>query len=345
MSGSILRCGLVPLEIQDMTISTPAAAGASFLLTAATVPIVRRLALRWRVLDIPNERSSHAEVTPRGAGVAIAIVSTGVAMASQPTPALLAVMVGAISLGAVGLADDRFGLGSGMRLAAQFVSAGLVSLAVLDVPALTAVSVSSVAVATIALSGYVNAFNFMDGINGISAGHAIVAGTFFACLGTLRDIGSLTLGGAVIAATFAGFLPFNAPRARIFLGDAGSYFAGLWLSGLALIAIREGVAIEIAVIPGLLYVADTISTLAVRAMAGHRPGEAHSDHAYQRLARRLKSHSRAAAIATGATALASALALATHDSAPAARTVAAALATTVTGLFIVAGRRPSTVTP
>src|SRR5207244_9022591 len=75
---------------------------------------------------------------------------------------------------------------------------------------------------------YTNAFNFMDGINGISAAQVIVAGGYFGIVGTQRHVPLLAAGGFVAAGAAAAFLPFNFPKATVFLGDVGSYFLGAW---------------------------------------------------------------------------------------------------------------------
>lgn len=292
-------------------------------LAVATVaaPLVRRLALRLEVVDRPNERSSHSGVVPRGGGIAIVLaVLVGASVAGSDLSQLLPLVAAAYAFGILGLADDRFGLGVGARLAVQLPLGAVMTVGLLQERlSLNAVGVVATLVSAVLVAGYVNTFNFMDGINGISCAEAIAAGAFFAVLGALRDAPHLTIGGLLIMVAFGGFLPFNVPTARIFLGDVGSFFAGAWLAGLALLSVEAGVPVEVAVIPGIYAIIDTISTLAIRTTEGHRIGEAHRDHAYQRLSRAWGSHSRTSLAVFLVVAAACVLALLVESAGPGAR--------------------------
>jgi UDP-N-acetylmuramyl pentapeptide phosphotransferase/UDP-N-acetylglucosamine-1-phosphate transferase len=123
----------------------------------------------------------------------------------------------------------------------------------------------------------------MDGINGISSFTAIAAGATFALLGNYADVEVLEYGGIAIAAALLGFLPFNFPWARIFLGDVGSYSIGAWLAMLAVIGLRADLPPEAVFAPLALYLADTASTLVRRTTRGDKLFEPHREHTYQRL--------------------------------------------------------------
>ena len=289
--------------------------GASVAISSIGTPILRRRLMRSNTLDVPNERSSHTSPTPRGAGLVVGAASlVGLAL-TLPGWRSIVVAVAAASLGAVGWIDDRRDLPVRLRLGAQFLVAAILAGAILfpgesiDVGRLAAW-----AVAVTGVVGFVNAFNFMDGINGISAGQSIVAGVFFTAVGVIRDLPDVAALGVVLAGSMAAFLPFNAPTASIFLGDVGSYFFGCWLGATALVAASHGVPLEVVVAPGLLYVIDTGSTLAIRYHRGNRLGEAHRDHAYQILARRAGQHAPAALAATALIGVASLAAILTLDS-------------------------------
>jgi UDP-N-acetylmuramyl pentapeptide phosphotransferase/UDP-N-acetylglucosamine-1-phosphate transferase len=123
----------------------------------------------------------------------------------------------------------------------------------------------------------------MDGIDGISVAQAVGGGVTWVVVGRLAGVPLLASGGAVVAGAALGFAPFNLPRARMFLGDVGSYFFGACLAALALAGLRAGVAPEAILAPLALYVADTGTTLARRVRRGERWYLPHRDHTYQRL--------------------------------------------------------------
>jgi UDP-N-acetylmuramyl pentapeptide phosphotransferase/UDP-N-acetylglucosamine-1-phosphate transferase len=150
------------------------------------------------------------------------------------------------------------------------------------------------------LVAYVNAFNFMDGVDGMSVVQAVVAGTTWWVVGEWRDVHSLSAGGLVVAAAAMAFAPFNFPRARMFLGDVGSYFFGGWLAVLAVVALRSGLTVEAALAPLAVYLADTGLTLARRVARHEAWYLPHRDHVYQRFTSLGWTHARITAL-VGAT--------------------------------------------
>ena len=126
-----------------------------------------------------------------------------------------------------------------------------------------------------------NVFNFMDGVNGISAAHALIGGVAYACLGRGVRTGFLVTAGAAVAASALAFLPWNAVRARVFLGDVGSYGLGAALAVLAARAVMRGIPPEAVLGPLALYLADTAWTLQRRIRARERWFEPHRTHVYQ----------------------------------------------------------------
>jgi UDP-GlcNAc:undecaprenyl-phosphate/decaprenyl-phosphate GlcNAc-1-phosphate transferase len=261
------------------------------------IPLLRRAAV-----DLPNSRSSHSVPTPRGGGAPIAVGLVAAALLIRGTAAVtFALAVAAFA--AIGFADDLAGLPAGRRLLMQ----GLASLAVAELlvarSGLPPMELAAAAIAiTIWLIGFVNAFNFMDGVNGISAAHAAVGGAVYACLGWWRGELFLAAAGAAVAAGALAFLPWNAARARVFLGDVGSYALGAALALLAARAVLTGVAPEAALAPLALYLADTGWTLQRRARAGEKIFQAHRTHTYQRLCDIGWSHQRVTIVTAGLTA-------------------------------------------
>src|SRR5262249_37079031 len=136
--------------------------------------------------------------------------------------------------------------------------------------------------------------NFMDGVNGISAAQACVAGVGYALVGTVHHDPPLVAGGAVLAGAALGFAPFNVPRALVFLGDVGSYALGGAIGARALQPAMSGVGPGAVLAPVVLYLADTASTRARRVRAGERWYLPHRGHAYQRLVTAGWSHTAVA---------------------------------------------------
>jgi UDP-N-acetylmuramyl pentapeptide phosphotransferase/UDP-N-acetylglucosamine-1-phosphate transferase len=168
----------------------------------------------------------------------------------------------------------------------------------------------------------VNAFNFMDGVNGISAAHALIAGVVYAGLGWWRHDGFMIPAGAAVAVGALAFLPWNAGRARVFLGDAGSYALGAALATLAAYAVLHGIPAEAALGPLVLYLADTAWTLQRRIRAGERWLEPHRSHIYQRWCDAGWSHQRVTVTAAAITVLLSLLGVASLAGDPALRAAA-----------------------
>jgi UDP-GlcNAc:undecaprenyl-phosphate GlcNAc-1-phosphate transferase len=253
--------------------------GASVLLTGLSVPVLRRA----RFLDVPNQRSSHAVVTPRGGGVAV-MIAVVAGVVSSGDIATWPLIVLAIILAVVGLVDDARSLSSRTRLGAQLlIGVALCSWVAMYVGTSGFAGVMFGVVSVLGVVSYVNAFNFMDGINGIAALNAALAGTWFAWLGREYDIPVVMLVGGTLAGAALGFFPWNSPRARVFLGDVGSYGIGAVIAGLAVFSWGAGAPGTWATAPLLVYLADTGWVILRRARAGASLMEAHREHVYQRL--------------------------------------------------------------
>jgi Fuc2NAc and GlcNAc transferase len=280
---------------------------AAFGLALLLTPALRALARRLGLLDRPNPRSSHTSVVPRagGAAIALAVLAT---LALLPgfwrTPAA-PVLLAALALGAVGLADDRFGLGAGTRITAQLAVATLVVASVgglermpLPTPFDASLGVLGGPLAVLWVIGVVNFFNFLDGIDGLAALQATITAAGVAVASW--EAGAVLLAAAVAGAAF-GFLPFNWSPASIFLGDVGSYFLGGVLAALPLTAAPQArsSAVLLVALSLWLFLADASFTLARRTARGARVWEAHREHLYQALALRF-GHARVTlAIAAG----------------------------------------------
>jgi UDP-N-acetylmuramyl pentapeptide phosphotransferase/UDP-N-acetylglucosamine-1-phosphate transferase len=273
--------------------------GVVVLAEPVTISLLRRAA----VLDRPNQRSSHSVATPRGGGAPIA---AGLVLAALLIGGRVAVafVIAVTAFGVIGFAEDLSGLSVRRRLALQ-AAGGLAAAAVLvsrlSLP--TAGRVAAVVAIALWVTGFVNAFNFMDGVNGIAAAHALIGGAVFACLGAWRHDVFLAAGGAAVAAGAAAFLPWNAVRARVFLGDVGSYGLGAALAVLGACAVIRGIPAEAALGPLALYLADTAWTLQRRIRAGQKWSQAHRTHIYQQWCDAGWSHLRVTVVTSAVTLL------------------------------------------
>jgi UDP-N-acetylmuramyl pentapeptide phosphotransferase/UDP-N-acetylglucosamine-1-phosphate transferase len=245
-----------------------------------TIALLRRLT----VLDVPGERSSHSVPTPRGGGAPIAVgllVAAALVPGAGDTGLAFAFAVGFFGL--LGLLDDLHGLPALARLALQAApAASAAALLVVRLPLPAFAMAVAATAAAVWLVGFVNAFNFMDGVNGISGAHALIGGVAYACLAGCRQDGFGVAAGLALAAGACAFLPWNAGRARVFLGDVGSYSIGAALAVLAVRLIADGVPAAAVAGPVALYLADVAWTLQRRIRRGERWLEGHRTHVYQR---------------------------------------------------------------
>ena len=249
-----------------------------------------RYARREQVLDHPEERSNHQLPTPRGGGIAMVAVMAGVfawlaiADAGQRV-VLLAMFAGLLLVGAIGWLDDHRPVPARARLAVHVLAAALVScaMAASGWPGWCAL------LALVAIPMLVNIWNFMDGIDGIAATQALAWGLALAVWVPAAPAGSVGLG---LAMACLGFLPFNFPRARVFMGDVGSGALGFLVATSGLLLARErGTAAVAGLFVLAPFLVDAGLTLARRIWRRERWWQAHSQHAYQRLARAWNGHS------------------------------------------------------
>jgi UDP-N-acetylmuramyl pentapeptide phosphotransferase/UDP-N-acetylglucosamine-1-phosphate transferase len=252
---------------------------------------------RFRILDHPNERSLHESAVPRGGGVAILVASSmtlGLITAARDFPVSLAwIAAGAALVAVVSYWDDRSGLPAGARLAAHVIAAALlvtggVQLVHVVLPGFS-FSMSEpllVVVAVLFTVWMTNLYNFMDGMDGFAGGMALIGFATFALFGWRAEHESFATVSLVIAAASLGFLVFNFPPARIFMGDVGSSTLGFLVAGLSIWGARDGVFPHwVAMLVFSPFVVDATATLFRRLFRGERVWEAHRSHYYQRLVR------------------------------------------------------------
>jgi len=280
-------------------------AGASFVVSLVMTGFVRKAALTHKLLDTPNSRSSHQVPTPRGGGLAIVVAVLLAAAAAwlsgaADTDLVVALVGGGLAVAAVGLADDRRPVSSALRFAVHMAAATWAICWLGGLPPLRFgadldhFGLLGYVLGILGLVWSVNLFNFMDGIDGIAATEAIfmtVAGFFLLSGGPSAPLlsgGSLML---AMAGANAGFLCWNWPPARIFMGDVGSGFVGFAIGVLAIASSRQDpVGVPIYAVLGAAFIADTGVTLVTRLLRRETFYKAHRTHAYQVLTGRWGSH-------------------------------------------------------
>ena len=280
---------------------------AAAIALVVTALLVRRFcdpSSKLYLLDHPNERSLHSHPTPRSGGVAIVTgvgVGISVVWVAVGVPTEFGwLLAGAGLVALLSFMDDRRGISVVTRFVAHVVGAGLVtfgaklSLSVL-LPGLGPVVPAwlGAAIMLLFLVWMINLYNFMDGMDGFAGGMAVFGFGSFALLGFMAGHLPLASISLVIAAAAGGFLLFNFPPARIFMGDAGSATLGLLAGGLSLWGTQDGVfPFWIALLVFSPFIVDATVTLLRRLARRERVWEAHRTHYYQRLVQSGWGHRR-----------------------------------------------------
>lgn len=264
---------------------------AAFALTVLATRRVLAYLRQRQIMDLPNERSSHTLPTPRGGGLATTPVMV-LALLALPDFRLLA--IGAVLLLAISWVDDRKGLPPLPRFAAQILA---VAVFLMLLPGESLVFQGALpAWADHLLAGlgwlwFVNLYNFMDGIDGITGIETISLGVGIAVIGGT----ALVAPALAIAAVAAAFLLFNWHPAKLFLGDSGSVPFGYVLGGL-LVLLAAGGHLAAALILPAYYLADATITILRRALAGEKIWQPHRRHFYQRAVQGGKRHDQVALV-------------------------------------------------
>jgi Fuc2NAc and GlcNAc transferase len=263
---------------------------------------LRRYALARTLLDIPNSRSSHAVPTPRGGGVAIVLsfllaAPLAAILGAVSTANLWAILGAGGVVGLIGFLDDHRPIAARWRLLAHFAGAiwalawlgGAPSLEVFG--GVIGPGWLGLVLAAVYLVWLLNLYNFMDGIDGIAGIEAISVCCGGALLYVLEGRPELSLMPLLLAAAAGGFLYWNFPPARIFMGDAGSGFLGIVLGVMSLQAAWESPQLFWAWLILLgVFIVDATWTLLRRLFRGDKVYEAHRSHAYQSAARHFGGH-------------------------------------------------------
>ncbi len=278
---------------------------AVFIASVLLTGIIRRLALARGVMDVPNARSSHVLPTPRGGGLAIVVtvlVTIGAMYlrGNVPPDLAAALLIGGPFVALIGFIDDLRSVSVVARLAVQFAAFAWCVYRLGPLPpiqfgfAVVDLGVAGSIIAVVFLVWFLNLYNFMDGIDGIASVEAISVMTFATLLMFWQQgEPSIVFALLVVTAAAAGFLIWNWPPARIFMGDAGSGFLGFFVGSIAWATIAHGrLSIWVWLILLGAFIVDATVTLLRRWARGARLAQAHRSHAYQRLSRKYGSHLR-----------------------------------------------------
>ncbi|MFT8326330.1 glycosyltransferase family 4 protein [Gluconobacter oxydans] len=261
----------MPFSFQNLTSGVTLACIAAVVLCNLLILLM----IRAGVLDHPVARSSHTRPTPKGGGIGIvgafilclppALYEAHASM--RIVPAITGLLVGMILLGTVSWLDDVRPFPARYKLAAQFVAAIAAAIG-------TGATLPELIPFVLAAVFITNAFNFIDGINGLASGVMAISAL------VLASTGLMPVAFVLLAVCLLSFLPYNFPKARIFMGDVGSQPIGLAIAWGGMTGFGTGSAVlVIALLSGVLW--DVTFTLARRARAGDRLAQAHRGHLYQ----------------------------------------------------------------
>ena len=294
----------MPISIQEQTwLAAVPAALIAFAAGAAATGWLASRGPRRRLVDHPNERSLHERPVSRSGGLAIlAGVAAGLATVAFARPAAFLeplapgygwVLAGALIIAAVSFTDDVRRVSPAVRIVSHLAAAACVVLAglsaeriVLPGTVLHLGPAAGAAFTVLFVAWLVNLYNFMDGMDGFAAGMAAIGFAALAALCAGQGATGLAAVNLAVAAAALGFLPFNFPPARIFMGDLGSTLLGYLCAVTMLWSERSAsVPLWISALVFSPFIVDSSVTLARRAIAGERPWRAHRDHFYQRLVR------------------------------------------------------------
>ncbi len=285
----------------------------SFILSFFSVEILRRWMVNQHLLDNPNKRSLHVEPRPRGGGLAIVfviLICSSFLWHAHPiwsTQDVIILVIGGLIIAGVSYRDDLHSLSYWIRFAVHIIVAGLVVIGIgywriLQLPFIGQLSLGwlGLPLTFLWIVGLINAYNFMDGIDGIAGGQGVIAGLGWAILGWISGQFLIVGIGLVLAASCMGFLGHNWSPARIFMGDVGSAFLGYTFAVLPVVVAQHSSRFTLA---GVLllwpFIFDTLFTFLRRLVHHENVFTAHCSHLYQRLVATGFSHKKVTSLYIG----------------------------------------------
>jgi UDP-GlcNAc:undecaprenyl-phosphate GlcNAc-1-phosphate transferase len=266
----------------------------ALFLSILAVPMLMRVSSRWRLVDAPDARKSHTGIVPRVGGIGIALsVAIPAALMATHNLAVMGFLIGAITIVVFGILDDRYDLDYRMKLLGQGLAAvSLVASGIclhhLPLFGMDAVpDVIAYPLTVIFILAATNAFNLLDGLDGLAGGCAILSLAAIALLAaTVDGGGQVVLIAVVVIGGLFGFLRYNTHPAIVFMGDAGSQFLGFSIAALSIMLI-EGTqsALSPAIMLPLLGlpILDTAMVMLVRIRLGRSPFSPDRNHIHHKL--------------------------------------------------------------
>ena len=290
MRPGLVCCGFG--EYSDSAMTYLLAFAVAFFVVLLTTPVVRILARKTRFLDIPSNRKSHRWPTPLLGGLSVLVgfmcaAGAAIYVLREPVSArLLGFLGGGLLVFLIGLVDDRVGLSPATKLAGQ-LAAGLLLLLSGNTNGLITNGWMDISLSLVWVVGLVNAFNFLDNMDGVSSGIAFIAGLAFVVVAALNgQVLTAALAAALAGASLA-FLRFNFNPASIFLGDAGAMFLGYVMAALALMSTWHQSSHLFLLVP-IVILAYPIFDISLVTLIRYREGrgiaQAGRDHSSHRLA-------------------------------------------------------------
>ncbi len=263
----------------------------AFLTSAVLLACFCRWAPRLGLVDSPDARRTHVAPTPVGGGICFALATVTALLWIEGGDSIYSgdfavLQLGGLLLAVMGLLDDRFGLGTHLRLLVYLVVSWALVYQTLD-----DIHWLYLALLVLSVTWVINLINFMDGIDGFVVTHALCVCVGMVCIANFfSGTAALVSANLVLAAALLPFLWLNWPPAKLFMGDSGSVFLGFYLAGIGLLAYRveSGLAI-VWIILMMPFLIDATVTLAFRLVRGISPFKAHTEHAYQRFTRNIGS--------------------------------------------------------
>ncbi len=257
----------------------------SFFISLFFAALISRFGLKVGLIDMPNERSSHTAILPRsgGIGIWVAFVLTGLLFTQFQVFTIVAGIVGLI-----GLLEDLFSISQKIRLILKLIISALVVSLLLGMPtSITSLSLSFFWL--LFITGTANFYNFMDGIDGIAGLTGFVGFGFLALFSFyIAETSNIALISAALSVGSLGFLPFNFPKAKVFMGDVGSLLLGFVFASF-LVKLSTNISDFLCIIMFLcMFYADALVTIFCRLKKRENIIRAHREHLYQYICNELK---------------------------------------------------------
>lgn len=267
-----------------------------FLTSVAGTWLVLLLLRKYRVIDVPNSRSNHKVPVPRGGGIAlVATILGGIFLFCHPLLPLMPLYLGMLMLALVSFYDDMKGLSIILRFACQIIA---VAVGVWSFPDSALIFQGFLPpfldklIMGLAWLWFVNLYNFMDGIDGITGTETAFIGIGVALIAASAGLPiTISYTGLIVAASALGFLVWNWHPAKLFMGDVGSVPLGFITGWLLLFLATKGLWAAALIIPAY-YLADSTITLLRRMIEGKKFWQSHSEHFYQQAVRSGKRHNK-----------------------------------------------------